>query len=95
MAGSHVGGAAHDLHGVIAVAQVDGGNVQVVAVRMVDTGNYLSHNQSAQAALDGFDLLDSTHFQTQRGQCLGHLVGCQVGVNIAFEPFIGNIHSVE
>ena len=95
LAGGHVGSTAHDLDGGIAVAQVNGGDVQVVTVGVVDAGHYLSHDQAAQAALDGFYLFNCAHFQTQRGQCLGHLLGCQVGVNVAFEPFIGNIHNAE
>ena len=59
----NVGGSAHDLHGGVAVAQIHGGDVQVVAVGMVDAGDYLSHNQAAQAALDGFYLLDGSHFK--------------------------------
>ena len=42
-----IGGTAHDLHGVITVSKIDCSDVQVVAIRMIYAGNYLSHNQSS------------------------------------------------
>ena len=44
LAGSNIGRAAHNLYGCLAIAQVDGGDVQVVTVRVVNASDDVAYD---------------------------------------------------
>ena len=65
LASSNIGSTAHDLYGFLAIAQVNGGDVQVVAIRMVDASENLANYEAAKATAYCFNLLESTHFEAE------------------------------
>ena len=89
-----VGGAADDLQR-LARADVDRGDMQVVGIGMILTGEHLAHHHARKAALDGLDLLKALDLESDVGQYPGNLFGPEIGVDVAFEPVIRNIHIVE
>ena len=82
LSSGNIGGAAHNLYGCLAIAQVDGGDVQVVTVGVVNAGNDVAHDQAAQSATNCLDTLQCAHFQSQTGQCYAHLLGGKVSVDV-------------
>ena len=62
---------------------------------MILTGEHLAHHHARKAALDGLDLLKALDLESDVGQYPGNLFGPEIGVDVAFEPVIRNIHIVE
>ena len=87
LTGSHVGRAAHNLGG-LAVAKVNSGDVQVVAVGMFNAGEHLANHKALQTALDSFNFFYAVGFEAQRCERCRHLLGCKLEIEIAFQPFI-------
>ena len=94
LTGGHIGCAAHNLHRRVAVAQVNCGDVQVVAVGVLHASQHVAHYESTQSATNGLDALQRAHFKAQRRQRLTHLVGSEVGVDVTPQPFVRNIHKL-
>ena len=93
LSGSNVGGATHYLGGV-AIAEVNGGDVKVVAVGMVDAGEHLANHNPLKTAFDGLHFLHTIRFQTDGGESRRHLFGCKVEIQVAFQPVVRYIHSL-
>ena len=74
LTGSDIGGAADDVEGR-AGADVDGGEVQVVAVGVGLAGEHLGDNHVLQAATDGLHLLDAVDFEAAESQQVVELGG--------------------
>ena len=66
--------------------------MQVVAVRMRLACEHLTHIQALQTTLDTLYLFQCVDFETCGRECVGHLLGCQVKINVFLQPFVGNIH---
>ena len=58
--------------------------MQVVAVGMGLAGEHLAHIEAFQTAADALNFLQRVNFQTFRRECVAHLLGCEVEVNIFF-----------
>ena len=86
-----VGRAADDLQR-LGGPHVDCGQVQVVRIGMIGTGQDLADDNALKAAFHGFDLLEAFDFETDVRQDFGHLFGREIGRDITFEPVIRNIH---
>ena len=54
-----------------------------------------NRHHARKAALDGLDLLEALDLESDVGQYPGDLFGPEIGVDVAFEPVIRNIHIVE
>ena len=62
---------------------------------MVRAGQHLADHDAVKPALYGLDLLEPLDFESDVGQYPGNLFGPEIGVDVAFEPVIRNIHIVE
>ena len=87
LSGGHVGGAADNLLDG-AAAEVDGGDMQMVAVGMSLTGEHLAHHQAAEAAADNVDGLYTVALQSFRRQGRGELLRRHVEINVVFKPLV-------
>ena len=87
LSGSHIGCATHNLSGY-AVAEVNGGDVQVVAVGVLHAGEHFAHHQSGKTALDGFNFLYRAGFETERSEGSSQLIGSKVEIDIFLQPII-------
>lgn len=76
----------------LALAHIDPRDVQVVRVGMVLAGQHLADHDPLQAAAHPLDLLETLHFESDIGQDHRELFGRKVGVQIASEPVIRNVH---
>ena len=65
LSGSHIRSAAHYLSG-FAIAEVNGGDVQVVAVGVFNAGEHLANHKALQSALDSFNFFYAVGFEAQR-----------------------------
>ena len=92
LSGSHIGGAAHDLSR-LGFAQVDGRNMQVIRVGVINTGKHFTDNQAVEAAFYRLYLLDTAGFEADRGKSSRKFLGSEVKVDIIFQPIIRNIHN--
>ncbi len=90
----HIGGSTHNLDRGGTITQIHCGDVQVVTVRMFYASKHLAHYETAKSSANGLHALQTAHFKTQRGQCLAHLFGGQLHVDVALEPLVGNIHKL-
>ena len=87
LARCHIGGAAHDLHWLLAVAQVHGGEVQVVTVGVRLASEHLAHYQAFESATNCLYFLDGAHLKSERCQRVTHLLSSEVEVKVLFQPF--------
>ena len=67
--------------------------MQMVTIGMHLAGEHLSHHETLETATNGFNFFGCTHFESQRGQRLSHLLRCEIEVDVFFEPFIRNVHN--
>ena len=81
LAGGHICGAAHYLGG-LAVAEVHGGDVQVVAVGVIDAGEHLADHDAFEATLYRLHLLEAVGLEANRGQRLAHLSRSKVEIKV-------------
>ena len=76
------------------IAQIDGGNVHVVGVGMHVTRQHLSDNKTLEATANGFDLFDTFCLETDGSKGCRSLLGCEVELQIVFQPLVGNVHRI-
>ena len=88
LAFGHVGRATNYLFRFFSVAQIHLGYVQVVAIGVWLAGEYLAHNQALKAAANCFHFFHCAHFQSQRCECIAHLLRRECNVDVLFKPFI-------
>ena len=81
LSGGHVGRTAHYLHR-FGQSEVDGGDVQVVAVGMLHAGEHLADYDAAEPSGHRFHLFEGVTFQAQRGEGLGELRGREVEADV-------------
>ena len=93
LSGGHVGCTAYNL-ARLALAHIDGGHVQMVAVGMGLAGQHMAYIETLQAALDALHLFQGVNFQTRRRQRVANLLRRQVEVDVVFQPFITYIHDI-
>ncbi len=91
LSGVDVGRATHDLGG-FPVAEVYGGDVEMVAVGVLHACEHFAYYDSAEASAYGFYLFYSACLKTYRGERCGHFRGSEIEVEVFFKPIIGNIH---
>ena len=82
LAGRHVGGATHYLGG-LAVAEVYGCDVKVVAVGVFDTGEDFACHNAAQTAAYRLDFLYRAGLETDRGEGRRLFFGAEVKVKVS------------
>ena len=70
------------------LAQVNGCNMEVIAVRMRLACQHFTYVKTFQSTLDRLNFLQSVHFESARGQRIGSLLWCQVEIDVFFKPFI-------
>ena len=81
LACGHVRRSADDLQGFPS-PYIDGRDVEVVGVLMLDAGQHLPQYQPLQAARDGLYLLDPPGLKADRGERLCYSLGAQIGSHI-------------
>ena len=81
LACSYVRRSADDLQGLL-VPYINGRDVEVVGVLVLDAGQHLPQYQPLQAARDGLYLLDTTGLKADRGERLCYSLGAQIGSHI-------------
>ena len=81
LACGHVRRSADDLQGLL-VPYIDGRDVEVVGVLVLDAGQHLPQHQPLQAARDGLYLLDTPSLKADRGERLCYSLGAQIGSHI-------------
>jgi hypothetical protein len=59
---------------------------------MVGAGQHLGDHHAPKPALDGLDFLEALDFEPDVREHGRRLLGRKAGVDIAFEPVIGDIH---
>ena len=91
LSGGDVGGAADYLHG-LPVAQIDGGDVQVVGIGVVDAGKHFAYDQPFEPAAYGLHLFDAAGFKTYGGEGCRRFFGGERQMQVFFQPIIRNIH---
>ena len=64
----------------------------MVRIGVILAGQHLTHHNTLQTALDGLDLLEALDLKADIGQNFGHLLGRNIGFEIAFKPIVGNVH---
>ena len=72
----------------LALAQVNGCYVEVIAVRMRLACQHFTYVKTFQSTLDRLYFLQSVHFESARGQHIGSLLWCQVEIDVFFKPFV-------
>ena len=72
----------------LALAQVNGCYVEVIAVRMRLACQHFTYVKTFQSTLDRLYFLQSVHFESARGQRIGSLLWCQVEIDVFFKPFV-------
>ena len=87
----HIGSAAYYLLG-LAFAEVNGGDMQVVAVGMHLARKHFAHIQSFQSAFHGLHFLKCIDLKPTRSEGICRLLRCQFEVDVFFKPFVRNIH---
>ena len=87
LTGSHVRRTADNLLW-LALAQVNGCYVEVIAVRMRLACQHFTYVKTFQSTLDRLYFLQSVHFESARGQRIGSLLWCQVEIDVFFKPFV-------
>ena len=87
LTGSHVRRTADNLLW-LALAQVNGCYVEVIAVRMRLACQHFTYIESLQSTLDRLYFFQSVHFESARGQHISCLLWCQVEIDVFFKPFI-------
>ncbi len=87
LTGSHVRRTADNLLW-LALAQVNGCYVEVIAVRMRLACQHFTYVKTFQSTLDRLYFLQSVHFESARGQRIGCLLWCQVEIDVFFKPFV-------
>ena len=83
----HIGCATDDLLRSL-LAQIHRRDMEVVAIGMGDTRQHFTYRQTLQPTRDGLYFVQSAHFETRGGQCLCHLLRCQVEIDVLFQPFV-------
>ena len=94
LTGLDVGGAADNLFG-LALSEVYGADVHVVAVGMRFAGQHFANDDALQTSPNALYFLHAVHFQPDAGQCLCHFIGRKVEIDVLAEPFIRNIHAAK
>ena len=61
---------------------------------MYVTCQYLSDDKTLETAADGFDLLDTFCLKTDGSKGCRSLLGCEVELQIVFQPLVGNVHRI-
>ena len=88
LASGHVGRAADNLCGGACVVEVDGGDMQVVAVGMYVACEHFADNDAGKAAFDALYALHRAGLEANGRKEVRQGFGAEVEVNVFFEPFI-------
>ena len=70
------------------VAEVYCGDVQMIAVGMLDAGEHLAHDKAAETSADRFHTLNCACLKADRSKVGCKLLRRKVKCQIVFEPFI-------
>ena len=71
-----------------ALTQVNGCNMEVIAVRMLLACQYFTNIETFQSALDRLNFFQSVNFESARGQRVRSLLWCQIEIDVFFKPFV-------
>ncbi len=95
--GVDVGSAAYNLHGAVGEAEVYGGDMEVVAVGVLDAGEHFADDYSAEASADCLDALDAAGLEAGGCQRRRNFFGghAEFGREELLKPFIRNVHCNE
>ncbi len=88
LSGGYIGSTAYDLCRSTFAVEIDGCDMEVVAVGMGLAGENFTHHDAGKAAADSLDALYGAGLQADRGQESAKLVGRHVEIDIIFKPFI-------
>ncbi len=83
LSGSHIGRAADNL-GLGSVAEINGGDVEMVAVGMLDAGQHFADDNAAETSAYRLYFLHRAGLKTYRGEGGGEFVGGQTEIEIFF-----------
>ena len=78
----------------LCVTKIHGGDVHMVGVGMYVACKYLSDDKTLETAADRFDLLDTFCLKTDGSKGCRSLLGCEVELQIVFQPLVGNVHRI-
>ena len=87
----HVGRAAHDVERFLAT-HVDGGDVEVVGVGVVDAGEHLAHDDATQGTFHRLKTFEVFHFEARGGEQFADFLGRIFAVDVLFQPVVGDFH---
>lgn len=87
LSGSNIGSAANDLRRH-AVAKINCGDVQVVAVGVFHASEHFAHHESGKTALDSLNFLYRAGFKSKRCEGSSQLIGSQIEIDIFLQPII-------
>ena len=88
--GGHVGRAADNLYGSFGEAEVYGGDVEMVAVGMLDAGEDLADDDAAKAAADALHEFHAARFKADRGEGFAYFPGAHFDfrTEVLLQPFV-------
>ena len=88
-----VGSTADDLQRSLA-AYIHRRQMQMVRIGMIRAGQHLADHDAGKSAANRFDLFEALDLQADIGEDRRHFFGRQIGFKVAFQPVIGDIHSM-
>ena len=94
LSGSYIRSPTYNLHR-FSVSQIDGSDMQMVGIRVFFASQYFTDHESFQTTLNGLHFFYTTCFQADWGQRCSRFIGCQIKVDILFQPVIRDIHIIK